>query len=242
MNRERFISLGEIINRVHLLGGDITNDVTEDDVITYTIELMGVVGIPSLFQHKVERLEIKKHRAELPCDFVEEEGIKCCDLHFNASTDMFDVRESKTNVPTYKIQGDYLVTSMEKGYVQLAYTAIKTDDEGYPMIVDDQSFIRALVSYIVYKKVFTNYINGRLPNENIMERVEREYEFNIAQASQRLTQPTVDEFDNISRMLNSFIFRHNSRKEGFANIGDELPEFTFHKNITSFGFIKPNNN
>ena len=242
MNRERFVSLKEIINRVHLLGGDITNDVTEDDVITYTIELIGIVGIPALFQHKIEKLEIKKYRALLPCDFVEEEGVKCCDQHFNASTDMFDVRESKTNVPTYKIQGNYIVTSIEKGYIQLAYTAIKTDDDGYPMIVDDQSFIRALVSYIVYKKVYTNYINGRLSSENIMERVERDYEFNIAQASQKLIQPTIDEFNNITRMMNSFIFRVNSRKEGFANIGDEMPEFTFHDNITSFGFINPANN
>lgn len=239
MNRERFVSLKEIINRVHLLGGDIVNDVTEDDIITYTIELIGVVGMPALFQHKVENLEIKKHRAVLPCDFLQEEGIKCCSNHFNASTDMFDVRESKTNVPTYKIQGNYIVTSVEKGYIQLAYTAIKTDEDGYPMIIDDQSFIRALVSYIVYKKVYTNYINGRLPNENIMERVEREYEFNIAQASNHLVMPTVDEFENIGRMMNSFIFRTNSRKEGFANIGDEMPTTIAHANVTSFDFINP---
>jgi len=242
MNRERFISLKEIINRVHLVGGDVVNNVTEDDVITYTIELMGIVGVPALFQHKIEKLEIKNYKALLPCDFVEEEGIKCCNQHFNASTEMFDVRKSKTNVPTYKIQGDYIITSIEKGYIQLAYTAIKTDEDGYPMIIDDQSFIRALVSYIVYKKVYTNYINGRIPSENIMERVERDYEFNIAQASQKLVQPTVDEFNNITRMMNSFIFRVNSRKEGFANIGDELPEFTFRNNITNFGFINPANN
>ena len=75
-----------------------------------------------------------------------------------------------------------------------------------------------------------------------MERVERDYEFNIAQASQKLIQPTVDEFNNITRMINSFIFRTNSRKEGFANIGDEIPELTFHHNITNFGFINPANN
>ena len=242
MTKERFVSLKEIINRVYLAGGDIVDDITEDDVITYTIELVGVVGVPALFEHKITELEIKKYKAELPCDFVDIEGAKCCDRHFNASTDMFDVRDSKTNVPTYKIQGNYIITSVEKGYIKMAYTAIKIDDDGYPMIVDDQTFIRALVSYIVYKKVFTNYINGRLPNENIMERVERDYEFNIAQATQRLTQPSLDEFDNISRMMNSFIFRHNSRKEGFTNIGDEIAEFKSHNNTANFGFINPSVN
>ncbi len=240
MNRERFISLKEIINRVYLLGGDIVDDVTEDDVITYAIELIGVVGIPPLFEHKVVDLKIDKYRAELPCDFVEEKGVKCCNNNaFNASTDMYRIEESKTNIPTYKIQGNFIVTSIDKGYIRLAYTAIKTDNDGYPMIVDDQTFIRALVSYIVYKRVYTNYINGRLPNENIMERVERDYEFNIAQATQRLTQPTIDEFENIARMMNSFIFKHNARKSGFKNLGDELPEFPIHDNITNYGFINP---
>ena len=240
MDRQRFISLKEIINRVHLLGGDIVDDVTEDDVITYTIELIGVVGIPQLFENKVETLEIKKYRAQLPCDFVEEQAVKCCNNKaFNASTDMFKVQDSKTFVPTYKIQGDYIVSSIEKGYIQLAYIAIKTDSDGYPMIVNDQAFIRALVSYIIYKRVFTNYINGRLPNENIMERIEREYEANIAIAEQKLRMPTVDEFNNISRMMNSFIFRNNARKSGFKNLGDELPEHHIHVNPTSFDFINP---
>lgn len=239
MNRERFISLKEIINRVYRTGGDICKDVTEDDVIDDTIELIGVVGVPALFQHKVANLEVKKYRAELPCDFVEEKGVKCCDSHFNASTDMYRVEDSKTFVPTYKIQDDFIVTSIESGYIQLAYTAIKTDNDGYPMIVNDQTFIRALVSYIVYKRVLTEYTNGRLPSENIMERIERNYEFNIAQATARLTQPTEDEFANIARMMNSFIFRHNARTSGYKNLGDELPTPPRESNIPSFGFINP---
>jgi hypothetical protein len=240
MNRERFISLKEIINRVHLLGGDMVDNVTEDDVITYAIELIGVVGMPQLFLNKVETLEIHKNRAELPCDFVEEKAVKCCNnISFNASTDMFSVEESRTHVPTYKIQGDFIVTSIEEGYIKLAYTAVKTDEDGYPMIIDDQAFIRALVSYIVYKKVFTEYINGRLPNENIMERTERNYETDIAIATSKLTQPTQDEFDNIARMMNSFIFRHNAKKTGFKNLGDEMPKRPLHSNTVHFDFINP---
>ena len=33
MNRERFISLKEIINRVHLLGGDMVDNVTEASIV-----------------------------------------------------------------------------------------------------------------------------------------------------------------------------------------------------------------
>jgi hypothetical protein len=239
MNRERFVSLREIINRVHMLGKDVTIDVTEDDVITYVIELIDIVGMPQLFLNKVETLEIHKNRAELPCDFVEEQAVKCCNnISFNASTDMFSVEESRTHVPTYKIQGDFIVTSIEEGYIKLAYRAIKTDEYGYPMIIDDQAFIRALVDYIVYNAVFGDYLSGRFP-EDKMERLEKKYETDIAIATSKLTQPTQDEFDNIARMMNSFIFRHNAKKTGFKNLGDEMPKRPLHSNTVHFDFINP---
>lgn len=240
MNRNiSFVSLKEIINKVYKDGGDIVEDITEDDVILDTIELIGIVGIPKLFENKVVTLNVQKYRALLPCDFVDLVAIKSCNKPLNASTDKFDITESNTNVPTYRIDGDIIKFSQEKGCVTISYTAIKTDDEGYPMIYNDQSFIRALVSYIIYKRVYTNYINGRLPNENIMERVERNYEFNIAQATNKLQMPTQDEFDNITRMMNSFIFRKNARKSGYKNLGDEIDLYQNRVNIPSFAFINP---
>lgn len=231
-----FVSLKEIINRVYKDGGDIVEDLTEDDVILDTIELLGVAGIPELFEEKTETLEVRKYKAVLPCDFVDLIAVKSCGGYLNASTDKFDIEESNTDVPTYRIDGDIIKFSQEKGYVKIAYTAIKTDDEGYPMIVNDQTFIRALVSYIIYKKVYTNYINGRLQNENIMERVERNYEFNIAQATARLTLPTPDEFDNTARLMNSFMFRLHARKGTIKNIGDMYTGNVIHKDVPSFDF------
>lgn len=237
-----FISLKEIINKVYKDGGDIVEDLTEDDVILDTIELLGVVGLPQLFENKVEILEVKKYRAELPCDFVDLVAVKTCGGPINASTDKFEIEDSHTIVPTYRIDGDIIKFSQETGYVKISYTAVKTDDDGYPMIVNDQTFIRALVSYIIYKRVYTNYINGRLPNENIMERVERNYEFNISQATTRLTMPSVDELDNIARMMNSFIFRRNARLHGYKSIGDKMPDKFVQTNVANLGFINPSNN
>lgn len=232
-----FVSLKEIINKVYKDGGDIVEDITEDDVVLDTIELIGIVGIPKLFENKTETLKVEKYRALLPCDFVSLIAIKTCSGPLNASTDKFDIEESKTLVPTYRINGDIITFSQEKGYVKISYVAIKTDDDGYPMIYNDQSFIRALVSYIIYKRVYTNYINGRLPNENIMERVERNYEFNIAQATNKLQMPSLDEFDNISRIMNSFIFRRSERAKGYKNIGDEIRFDNTTTGIPSFSFI-----
>lgn len=238
MSKYSYISLKEIINRVYRDGGDIVEDITEDDVILDTIELIGIVGAPQLYEEKVETLEVKDYRAKLPCDFEDLIAIKTCSTSINPSTDLFDVENSHTSVPTYRVQGRFIIFSEEKGFVKISYRAIKTDEDGYPMIINEQSFIRALVSYIIYKRVKVNYLNGRLPNENIMERIERDYEFNIAQATYRLVMPSMDEFENIARMMNSFIFRRGAKEVGFKNIGDENTETQF-QGPTSFNFINP---
>lgn len=221
--RTGFISIREILSEVLRQGGDIVRDTNEEDVIMYTAELIGVVGMPALFENKVAELEIKKYRAKLPCDVYEVNQVKCgsgCRT-LNASTDLFNVEESKTNVPTYKIQNDILVVSFEEGNVLVSYKAFVLDDEGMPMIPGDKLFTRALISYIIYKKVYNEYINGKVPNEHIMERVENNYEANIAQASRRFETPSIDECDNVRRMMNSFIFRSHGHSLGYKNIGDE---------------------
>lgn len=221
--RTGFTSIREILSEVYRKGGDICKDVTEEDVILYTVELIGVVGMPALFVDKTAELEVEKYRAVLPCDIYEVKQVKCgnkCKT-LNASTDVFDIRESRTNVPTYKIQGRIMTFSFEEGNVILAYNAFMLDDDGVPMIPSDELFKRALVSYIIYNRVYSDYINGRVPNERIMERVENNYDLDIAMASRRLIIPSRDEYDNVSRMMNSFIFRNHANDLGYKNIGDE---------------------
>lgn len=221
--RTEFISIREILSEVYRQGGDIVKDITEDDVIMETSELIGVVGMPALFINKTAELEVKKYRTALPCDLYDVNQVRCLNDNrtLNKSTDMFDIRTGKTNVNTYTIQHNILVTSFEEGIVELSYKAFMLDEYGAPMIPNDKTFTRALVSYIIYKRVYNEYINGKIPNERLMERVESTYEFNIAQASRRFEQPSYDECENVKRMMNSFIFRDHANDLGYRNIGDE---------------------
>ena len=67
------------------------------------------------------------------------------------STDSFHMNldKHKHTDPTYKIQGNFIFTApMDCGKIEIAYRAFQLDEEGYPMLPDDASFIRALQSYI----------------------------------------------------------------------------------------------
>lgn len=41
-----------------------------------------------------------------------------------------------------------IYVSFPKGAVEIAYKAVKTDEDGYPMIVDNEVYIAALEAYI----------------------------------------------------------------------------------------------
>lgn len=161
--------------------------------------------------------------AELPCDFFAIVGLKCdCDNAVNhlKSTDIFDVKQNVKGHPTYKIQGKVLVSSIEEATLQLVYDAIKQDDNGWPMIVDDESFKRTLTLYIAYKQAFNNALSN--PTNATMGAANMAEEAYVKAANVmrgKLTLPDQAGFENIARMINSPILPFNGHDEGFTNIG-----------------------
>lgn len=55
---------------------------------------------------------------------------------------------------TFKTQGRVIYTSFKEGVVEVAYKSIPVDDDGFPMLIDNEVFLAALEAYIK-KQVFT---------------------------------------------------------------------------------------
>ena len=120
---------------------------------------------------------------------------------------------------TYKLQGNYIFTSIEAGVIEISYVAIPVDEEGLPMILDNAKYINALELYIK-KKLFTIlYDQQKLP-QNILVNTQQEYAFAVGQAQNDLIRPTIDEMEAISRMWNQLIWRVTEHGTGFINEGN----------------------
>lgn len=63
---------------------------------------------------------------------------------------------SRTN-HYYKIQGNYIQTSFESGYIKLHYLTIPVDKEGYPLIPDNEAFKQALEWHIIRRLIGSGY-------------------------------------------------------------------------------------
>lgn len=63
---------------------------------------------------------------------------------------------------TYLIKGGYIKTNVKEGYLMMAYQAVPTDTEGYPLIPDEQSYIEAIYWYINMKLLYPEWRSGRV--------------------------------------------------------------------------------
>jgi hypothetical protein len=138
------------------------------------------------------------------------------------TTDSFHLSYNKQDSfdVTYKLQGNAIYTSMKEGLIEIVYNAVVVDSEGYPMIPDNSSFVRALEFYIK-KQVFTVLFDLGQINQQVYTNVCQEYAWYVGQAQSDLVRPTVDQMESITNMWNTLIPRVKEHSRGFVNNGSK---------------------
>ena len=120
---------------------------------------------------------------------------------------------------SFKTQGRIIYTSFPEGCVEIAYKAIPVDEDGYPLLIDNENYLAALEAYIK-KQVFTvKFETGKI-SQGILQNAQQEYAFLAAELKGEFTIPSVSEFEAISRSLTAMIPRMREFDNGFRNLGD----------------------
>ena len=198
-------------------------DIPFDRIINYVQELMQIIGSPKLFLEKTAIVKITNYRGELPCDFVnmiQVRGAGCIANEYVSATDNFHMADRKRpscidQTATYRIQGNVIITSKEHEDVEIAYTAIPVDENGWPMLPDNAVFIRAVESYIKMRRFNILFDQGQI-SQNVFTQAQQDYYFNAGQAQTELLIPTEDEMETITNMWNTLIPRVTEHRNGFA--------------------------
>lgn len=205
----------------------LLQDVTMERVIKYAADFMQIVGVPKMFDNKTAKLEVTKYKAELPCDFYSILGVRMSDSHiaFRATTDIYHMSDDKEPADnyrdlTYKLQGNYIFTSIEDGEIEISYLSIPVDEEGLPMIPDNVKYINALELYIK-KRLFTILFDQQKLHQSILQNVQQEYAFAVGQAQNDLIKPSIDEMESISNMWNQLIWSTTDYRNGFRDSGNK---------------------
>lgn len=214
-----YISVQKVMD--DLLVHPLLQDLPYERVINYTVEFIRIVGMPKLFIQKTVQLHIDDYRCLLPCDYYKEVQIRDVKSQqlLRKTSSSFDITKDYSSDIQYKVQGDILYTSMREHDVDFSYEALPVDDEGYPLLLDNAKFIRALEAYIKYQWFTILFDVGKI-TQQAYQNAKRDYSFYVGQAQTDLIKPNIDEMRNITNMWNQLLHKpHESN--GFRVLGKE---------------------
>lgn len=118
---------------------------------------------------------------------------------------------------TYRLNNNYIYLSVESGILQLSYRKLMVDEEGYPLIPEDQSFEDALYYYIIKEHLFGLMIMGKV-SEGAYNKIDQEYTWAIGQATNALKLAGMDHWEATMNGIRRLIQMQNFSDWGYKEL------------------------
>ena len=225
----------------------LLRNLTLEQVVRHTLRFISLHGYPSLYQDKIAEIEIKDFRGLLPCDLISiiqvkdldtgiclramtdtfTQGLRSKPIEVNAHKDLLNniqneyipPRNEYTEELSFKTQSRVIFSSFQVGRVEVAYKAIPVDEDGFPFLIDNETYLNALEAYIKVK-VFTVKFDTNNMSAGILSNAQTEYAWAARLLQSEMTTPSVSEMESITRYLNTLIKPVTHFDNGFKNLGD----------------------
>lgn len=193
-----------------LMRNPICKDLNYEFIVDNAIQLLRILDAPSIYVSKKESLNVVNYRALKPVDIIRVEGISRTDqggvTPLQATEyidqDFIGQSTSKPSRPedTYSLNSKYVNVNFESGDIDIIYKAIATDEECYPLVLDNETLLRCIESYIKWK--WYDIMNDMdMLSDRKLSKAESDYAFNVAQADSNLKMPSIDEMEMITNQI-----------------------------------------
>lgn len=218
--RNNFVNIREILARV--TSHPMLKNVDLEQAIRYTIDFISIVGLPTFYLDKEVDVTIEDYRGLMPCDLISIVQVKDKKTGFcmHSMTNTFNLREYNFHTePTFKTQGNIILTSFRTGEITISYKALPVDETGIPLLVDNANFLKALELYIKKEKFGDLYDEGKI-RDGIMVKADRDYAWAVAQCEKEFVMPSISELQSLTNMWNTLIPRVTEFDNGFTKLGN----------------------
>lgn len=231
----------------NLLDHPLLRDVTLEQAIRYAIRFISLHGYPQLYEDKITTVDIKDFKGLLPCDLITVNQVKDFDTQecMRSMTDTFTPGVHKKSIEekpskdllnnmqgeyipprkkhieecTYKTQGRIIYTSFPEGRIEISYKSIPVDDDGYPLLIDNETYLNALEAYIKMKVFTVKYDTGKI-QAGVLSNAQSDYAWASHELQTEMTTPSISEMESITRMLTTMIKPVTSFDNRFKHVGD----------------------
>lgn len=191
--------------------------IDKEDIATFLVDFLRIVGTPIAFADKVVTLEVKGNRAKIPSDLIYLNGIRfgksgneesfvpmlyASNIYHSsiACKDSTDNLTCNSSTIEYILNNQYIQTSEKEGRIQLAYQTIYTDENNMPMIPDDVKIKMALKYFILWQYTEPAFYRNDVPN-NVYNDIKQQYFWYMGAAKNSLNMPSPDQMKTIENGL-----------------------------------------
>lgn len=122
--------------------------------------------------------------------------------------------------PSFKVQGRIIFTSFPDGEVEIAYKAIPVDNDGFPLLIDNETYLNALEAYIKMRAFTVKFDTGKI-QAGILSNAQTDYAWAARQLQSEMVTPSLSEMESITRYLNTMIKPTRQFSQGFNHLGDQ---------------------
>lgn len=219
-----YVNIREVLSRI--LRHPLLQETNLEQALQYTLDFIGIFGFPGFYTDKEEDIEIKDYKGSLPCDLISINMVKECkrNIPLRSMTGMFNpggkYYHDLLHEPQFKTQGRTIIVSFKCGKIHISYKAIPVDDEGYPMLIDNPKYLKALELYIKCQAFGILFDMGKI-TQQVLNHNEQEYAWAAGQLQEEFNTPSVSEMESITNMLNQLIVRNNEFIYSFERLGNK---------------------
>lgn len=121
--------------------------------------------------------------------------------------------------PTFKTQGRIIFTSFPEGRVEVSYKAIPVDEDGFPLLIDNETYLNALEAYIKVKVFTVKFDTGKI-QAGVLSNAQTEYAWASHLLQSEMTTPSMSEMESMTRYLNTLIKPVRQFDNGFKDLGN----------------------
>tara|TARA_R110002050_G_scaffold80514_3_gene172165 strand:- start:860 stop:1564 length:705 start_codon:yes stop_codon:yes gene_type:complete len=224
-NTADLVSIKMVADR--LMQNPLLKDLNYEFIVDHAMQVLRIIEAPSLYVTRRERINIENYRGLKPIDMMTVEAISKVEgqtqISLVASEDIQQefygqgIKPSRRDL-TYSLNSKYVSVNFEKGDVDIIYKAIATDEDCYPMVLNNETLLRCVQSYIKYSW-FQILYDMDMISERKKNSAEIDYSFNVAQAEINLKMPSIDEMEALVNVVTQFLPSSTEHSRRFEFLG-----------------------
>lgn len=189
------------------------------DAIEWAGECINLLGINSLYVSDICKIDIKDYRGVFPSNFKKLEAIREVDTNIALSetTRKFPKGQSSDSIAIneldFDIKENVIFTGFEKGTIECKILKYNLDEEGFPLIPDEERTINCIYWYIAQKVAWKQFAIGNMP-QGIYDRIDQQASWYMGSARYKGKTPNKQKMQSIMDQQmqivpNQFLYRHS---------------------------------